>query len=170
MAPIPGRPNQRLQRTGGQRRFAAWWPSQRLVVVRPPPLNRRSFVGTTRSEMSAMHAVIRRATAADAHAIGALAKEFQAYLRALGDRTQFEFTAETYLRDGFGPHPAFLVAELDGEVIGYLLYHFGYDTDRAMRLLHVIDLYVQASKRRRGIGEALMRAAARSAGRLEDVS
>jgi ribosomal protein S18 acetylase RimI-like enzyme len=112
--------------------------------------------------MSAMHAVIRRATAADAHAIGALAKEFQAYLRALGDRTQFEFTAETYLRDGFGPNPAFsgLIAELDGEVMGYLMYHFGYDTDRAMRLVHVIDLYVQASKRRRGIGKALMRAAA----------
>jgi GNAT superfamily N-acetyltransferase len=109
-----------------------------------------------------MHAVIRSATAADAHAIGALAKEFQVYLRALGDCTQFELTAETYLRDGFGPNPAFsgLVAELDGEVMGYLLYHFGYDSDRAMRQLHVIDLYVQASKRRCGIGEALMRAAA----------
>ena len=105
---------------------------------------------------------IRKATAADARAIGELAKEFQEYLRALGDRTQFEFTAETYLRDGFGPHPAFagLVAELDGEVIGYLLYHFGYDTDRAMRLMHVIDLYVHEAKRRRGVGEALMREAA----------
>jgi ribosomal protein S18 acetylase RimI-like enzyme len=80
----------------------------------------------------------------------------------MGDRTDFEFTAETYLRDGFGPNPAFsgLVAELDGRVIGYLLYHFGYDTDRAMRLMHVIDLYVHASERRRGAGEALMRAAA----------
>jgi ribosomal protein S18 acetylase RimI-like enzyme len=109
-----------------------------------------------------MRAVIRNATAADAQAIGELAKEFQEYLRALGDRTHFEFTAETYLRDGFGPSPAFagLVAELGSEVIGYLLYHFGYDTDRAMRLMHVIDLYVQASQRRQGVGEALMRAAA----------
>ncbi len=46
-------------------------------------------------------------------------------------------------------------------MIGYLLYHFGYDTDRAMRLMHVIDLYVQESHRRRGTGEALMRTAAR---------
>jgi ribosomal protein S18 acetylase RimI-like enzyme len=109
-----------------------------------------------------MRAVIRNATAADAQAIGELAKEFQEYLRALGDRTHFEFTAETYLRDGFGPSPAFagLVAEPDGEVIGYLLYHFGNDTDRAMRLMHVIDLYVQASQRRQRVGEALMRAAA----------
>jgi ribosomal protein S18 acetylase RimI-like enzyme len=44
---------------------------------------------------------------------------------------------------------------------GYLLYHCGYDTDRAMRLLHIIDLYVQETKRRHGVGEALMRAAAK---------
>jgi ribosomal protein S18 acetylase RimI-like enzyme len=108
-----------------------------------------------------MSAVIRNATAADADAIGTLAREFQAYLRALGDRTHFQFTAETYLHDGFGPNPAFagLVAERDGRVIGYLLYHFGYDTDRAMRLMHVIDLYVHASQRRQGVGEALMRKA-----------
>src|SRR3989304_6548339 len=112
--------------------------------------------------MSAMSAVIRNATAADADASGTLAKAFQECLRALGDRTHFEFTAETYLRDGFGLNPAFsgLVAERDGQVIGYLLYHFGYDTDRTMRLMHVIDLYVHASQRRRGVGEALMRTAA----------
>jgi ribosomal protein S18 acetylase RimI-like enzyme len=112
--------------------------------------------------MSAMSIVIRNAAAADADAIGILAREFQAYLRALGDRTHFAFTAETYLQDGFGPNPAFsgLVAERDGKVIGYLLYHFGFDTDRAMRLMHVIDLYVHESQRRRGVGEVLMRRAA----------
>jgi GNAT superfamily N-acetyltransferase len=114
--------------------------------------------------MSTINATIRIATIADADAIGELAKEFQAYLRALGDQTQFEFTAEAYRRDGFGPHPAFagLVAELDSEVVGYLLYHFGYDTDRAMRLMFVVDLYVQETKRRRGTGGSLMRAAART--------
>ena len=109
-----------------------------------------------------MQATIRPASAADAQSIGSLAREFQRYLRALGDQTHFEFSAETYVRDGFGPHPAFsgLVAERNGEVVGYLLYHFGYDTDRAMRLLYVIDLYVGETERRRGVGEALMRAAA----------
>ena len=113
--------------------------------------------------MSTVNATIRTARVDDADAIGELAKEFQVYLCGLGDRTQFEFTAATYRRDGFGPCAAFagLVAELDGEVVGYLLYHFGYDTDRAMRLMFVIDLYVQETKRRRGIGEALMRVAAR---------
>jgi ribosomal protein S18 acetylase RimI-like enzyme len=109
-----------------------------------------------------VQASIRPASAADAQSIGNLAREFQQYLRALGDQTHFEFSAETYVRDGFGPHPAFsgLVAELNGEVIAYLLYHFGYDTDRAMRLLYVIDLYVRETARRGGVGEALMRAAA----------
>src|SRR5947207_3554157 len=67
-----------------------------------------------------MNATIHKATAADARAIRALAKQFQEYLWTLRDRTQFEFTAETYLRDGFGPNPAFagLVAEIDGEVRG----------------------------------------------------
>jgi GNAT superfamily N-acetyltransferase len=112
--------------------------------------------------MSTVNATIHTATVDDADAIGELAKEFSVYLRALGDRTPIEFTAEAYRRDGFGPHAAFsgLVAELDDEVVGYLLYHFGYDTDRAMRLMFVIDLYVQETKRRRGIGEALMRVAA----------
>lgn len=105
---------------------------------------------------------IRKATVADSQAIGELAKEFQEYLQALGDLTQFEFTAETYLRDGFGPNPAFsgLVAEIDDEFSGYLLYHFGYDTDRAIRLMYVIDLYVREVKRRRGVGKALMDEAA----------
>jgi GNAT superfamily N-acetyltransferase len=108
-----------------------------------------------------MSAIIRATTGEDAQAIGRLAQEFQGYLRGLGDQTPFAFTAETYLRDGFGSNPAFagLVAALDGEVIGYLLYHFGYDTDRAMRLMYVIDLYVCEAQRRRGVGEALIRAA-----------
>jgi ribosomal protein S18 acetylase RimI-like enzyme len=114
------------------------------------------------AERSAVNALIRPATVTDATAIGELAQEFQTYLRGLGDRTPFAFTAETYRRDGFGPTAAFagLVAELEGQVVGYLLYHFGYDTDRALRLLYVIDLYVQEARRRCGVGEALMRAAA----------
>ncbi|MGH7601968.1 MAG: GNAT family N-acetyltransferase [bacterium] len=84
-------------------------------------------------------------------------------VRSLGDPTDFRFNAEAYRRDGFGPNPAFsgLVAELDGRVIGYLLYNFSYDTDKAIRLLHVLDLYVHDSARHHGAGRALMQAAAR---------
>jgi len=105
---------------------------------------------------------IRAATRDDAGAIGELAQQFADYLHGLGDPTEFALNAETYLRDGFGANPAFsgLVAELDGKVAGYLLYHFGYDTDHAYRIMHVCDLYVHESARRHGAGRALMQAAA----------
>jgi GNAT superfamily N-acetyltransferase len=71
-------------------------------------------------------------------------------------------TRERFLRDGFGADPAFagLIAEADGAAQGYLLYHFGYDVDRAIRILHVADLWVEPSARRHGVGRALMAAAA----------
>lgn len=67
-------------------------------------------------------------------------------------------TAEAYLRDGFGTAPAFagLVAEDQGNVVGYLLYHFGYDSDGATRNMHIVDLYVERAARKRGVGKALM--------------
>jgi ribosomal protein S18 acetylase RimI-like enzyme len=106
-----------------------------------------------------MSVTIRHAEARDAEAIGRLATEFHAYLRTLGDKAAFDFGATAYLRDGFGDEPAFagLVAESDSIVVGYLLYHFGYDTDHGQRLVHIIDLYVTERCRRQGIGEALMR-------------
>jgi ribosomal protein S18 acetylase RimI-like enzyme len=106
-----------------------------------------------------MLVTVRHSEARDADAIGYLAGEFQAYLRALGDMAKFDFGAAAYLRDGFGDDPVFagLVAELDSAIVGYLLYHFGYDTDHGQRLVHVIDLYVTEQFRRHGIGEALIR-------------
>ena len=105
---------------------------------------------------------IRTATPGDATRVGELAREFADYLRGLGDDGEFNFDAAAYLRDGFGPRAAFagLVAEEGGRVVGYLLCHPGYDTDRAWRLLHVVDLYVEGPCRGRGVGRELMRAAA----------
>jgi len=112
-----------------------------------------------------MALIIRPAADADAEAVGELARQFAEYLRNLGDTTDFKLSAEAYLRDGFGPKPAFagLVAVIDGNVIGYLLYHFGYDSDRATRNLHMVDLYVDLEVRKRGVGRALMTEAARIA-------
>ena len=108
---------------------------------------------------------IRPALASDAPAVGRLAKQFADYLHILGDQTQFKLNAEAYLRDGFGLKPAFmgLVAEEGRQVIGYLLYHFGYDSDGALANLHVVDLYVDFQSRKKGVGTALMRAAAKIA-------
>ena len=109
-----------------------------------------------------MTLTVRAALPSDATSIGFLAKQFASYLRNLGDRTDFKLTAEAYLQDGFGLRSAFegVVAEEGGHVIGYLLYHFGYDSDRAFRNLHIVDLYVDSKARRKGIGRSLMMAAA----------
>ena len=107
-----------------------------------------------------MPPTIRRATAADAHAIGELAAEFQAYLRAQGSQGEFRWGADEYLRDGFGADPAFqgVVAEEGGRPVGFALCDRGYDTTRGERYVYLIDLFVAASHRRRGVGQALMRA------------
>ena len=111
---------------------------------------------------------IRSARADDAESIGELARQFANYLRELGDTTDFNLTAATYLRDGFGTMPAFagIVAEEESKVIGYLLYHFGYDSDRAERTLHIADLYVASTKRNQGVGRALIAEAAKIARRV----
>lgn len=109
--------------------------------------------------------IIRAGCADDANSIGALALQFATYLRGLGDTSEFRLTAEAFLRDGFGENPAFftLVAVEKGQLIGYLLYHFGYDSDRAVRTLFIADLYVEAAKRNHGVGQALMEQAAKNA-------
>jgi len=109
--------------------------------------------------------IIRPARADDAFSIGALAAQFADYLRALGDTSEFRLTADAFLRDGFGRNPAFagLVAEDNSQVIGYLLYHFGYDSDRAARTLDIADLYVEKTRRNQGVGKALLVQAAKIA-------
>jgi ribosomal protein S18 acetylase RimI-like enzyme len=109
-----------------------------------------------------MAITVRAARSGDAQEIGKMARHFAQYLSDLGDPIELRLTAETYLRDGFGNQPAFsgLVAEEGDKVIGYLLYHFGYDSDKAVRNLHVVDLYVEREARRNLAGTALMKAAA----------
>ena len=106
-----------------------------------------------------MGLLIRECAPRDAESIGRLALEFQSYLRALGDVTDFHWGANEYLRDGFGAHRGFegFVAELDARVIGYALYHAGYDSAVGEHFIYLIDLYVTSSARRSGAGERLLR-------------
>jgi ribosomal protein S18 acetylase RimI-like enzyme len=106
---------------------------------------------------------VRPSRIEDARAVGRMAGAFADYLRGLGDEADFRFDEAAFRRDGFGPDPAFagLIAEHGGKPIGYLHYHFGYDADAAVRMIHVIDLWVEPQARGLGAGRALMREAAR---------
>lgn len=81
----------------------------------------------------------------------------------LGDDSPLCLDAAALRRDGFGSSPAFagLVAEIDRDVVGYLLHHPGYNTDSACRQLVVVDLFVAATARGRGIGASLLKQARR---------
>ncbi len=78
-------------------------------------------------------------------------------------------TAETFRLDGFGAGAAFstIVAEIGGEPVGYVIYYPGYDTDSATSGIYLADLYVDQTRRRQGVGRALitgLAAAARGQG------
>jgi len=104
---------------------------------------------------------IRPATPADGERVAAMCAALTVE-EAIGGVSRF--TAEAFRRDGFGPRPAFacLIAEADGQALGYALHCDDYDTDHLCRSIHLADLYVETAARGRGIGRALMAAAARA--------
>ncbi len=61
------------------------------------------------------------------------------------------------LRDGWGPQPHFtcLVAEAEGHVCGFALYHPIYSTWQG-RAMYLEDLYIQPAYRGRGMGTSLL--------------
>jgi len=107
---------------------------------------------------------IREAKIEDANTIGILEREFGEYLRDLGSTTEIISDTEWYVKGGFGDNPAFsgLVAEINDKVVGYALYHSGYNVDSLSRVLYVIDLFVSSDYRRQGIGRSLI-------GRLSEI-
>jgi GNAT superfamily N-acetyltransferase len=74
-------------------------------------------------------------------------------------------TEEDFLRDGFGPSPAFHVhlVELDGAVVGFALWFFSYSTWIGRKCLYLEDLFVRPAARGKGAGLALMKKLARVA-------
>jgi ribosomal protein S18 acetylase RimI-like enzyme len=114
-------------------------------------------------ERNRVRPVIRPIAPDDAADVIAMSQEFAAYLRALGDKAPLNFDARAFREAGFGPRRAFdgIIAFVERKPAGYLLFHFGYDVDRSMRLVHIIDLWVREGVRRAGVGRALMAEAAR---------
>ena len=70
----------------------------------------------------------------------------------------FKATEDSLRRDGFGAPRRFgaLIAELDGEIAGYVRFDEGYSPFTGRGFVEVDDVYVRERFRRRGIGKAMM--------------
>jgi GNAT superfamily N-acetyltransferase len=83
-------------------------------------------------------------------------------------------SAEDFRANLFGPRPAAeaILAEVDGEAVGFALYFTTFSTFRGRPGLYLEDLFVRPAHRGRGIGKGLLavvaqRAVERGCGRLE---
>jgi GNAT superfamily N-acetyltransferase len=105
---------------------------------------------------------IRKATRQDVPRIFELVRALAEYER---EPDAVVATEEDFVRDGFGEHPAFHVhlACDDGVVVGFALWFFTWSTWRGQKCLHLEDLFVEPTHRKKGAGLALMRALAEEA-------
>jgi GNAT superfamily N-acetyltransferase len=114
---------------------------------------------------------IRPATRADAPTIASLVRELADYEKLLPEA---KATPEDFLRELESPNPVIhvLIAEWQGEPVGFALYFFNFSTFVGRPGLYLEDLFVRPAQRSHGIGRALLRALARIAeergcGRME---
>lgn len=105
---------------------------------------------------------LRRAEAGDVSAILGLIRELAVY-EHLED--QVEASEDTLRRTLFGPHPyaSVILAEADGQAVGYALFFHNYSTFLAKPGIFLEDLFVKPAYRKRGIGKALLIESARIA-------
>jgi len=103
--------------------------------------------------------IIRSAVVSDVPLLLRFSREFAEYER---QPDAVVIKEETLIRDGFGSQPKFrgLIAEWDGEAIGYALF-FGFYSSLKGSGIFLEDLFVRV--RGRGIGRALLCQVARIA-------
>ncbi|WP_158639249.1 GNAT family N-acetyltransferase [Elioraea rosea] len=104
---------------------------------------------------------IRRAGPGDATALLALAAALARTQNDPDDRATIEDLREAWL-DQAAPGLA-LIAEREGEAIGYLAMMPSFESSHGSHGFYVSDLFVTAAHRRRGTASALLAAAAREA-------
>ena len=104
---------------------------------------------------------VRDARPSDLPVLKALSNELEAWLSTLDEQPSavHPARADALERLAFGTDRLCdaLVAELDGEVAGYLLYYVGvWVGEEIGPCLHVADIFVREAHQRRGIGRTLM--------------
>ena len=102
---------------------------------------------------------IRPATPADVETILGFIKGLAAFER---EPDAVQATRDDLLRDGFGKQPKFevLIAELDGEPVGFALFFPTYSTWEGRPGIYLEDLFVAEHARGQGLGRKLMAALA----------
>jgi GNAT superfamily N-acetyltransferase len=105
---------------------------------------------------------IRPARREDAATIASLVRELADYEKLLPEA---KATTEDFLRELDSPSPVIhvLIAEWNGEPVGFALYFFNFSTFVGRPGLYLEDLFVRPAQRAHGIGRALLRALARIA-------
>ncbi len=101
---------------------------------------------------------IRPGRAADARALAAMANELNVFEGKPGD----VYSEELVKAQAFGAAPLFsiLVAEVDGEVVGYAFFHDSYNSEIAAPGVWLVDLLGREQARCWGVGRRLMGAVA----------
>jgi GNAT superfamily N-acetyltransferase len=104
---------------------------------------------------TAAKAVIRPAGPEDAGTILMLIRELAAYEGLL---EQVRARESDLLRDGFGQDPYFqcLLADVDGEAVGFALFFHNYSTFEGRPGLYLEDLYVAEKARARNLGRRFL--------------
>jgi GNAT superfamily N-acetyltransferase len=99
---------------------------------------------------------IRPATKEDAASLAAMIRELAAFEHL---EHEFSTTEEDLLRDGFGERPKFraVIAQWDGEPVGYAVFFDFYSSFQGRAGLFLDDLYVRPASRKHGIGTALIK-------------
>ena len=99
--------------------------------------------------------IIRPATPSDVPQILAFIRELALYER---EPDAVLATEPDLLRDGFGATPRFrcVMADHEGTPAGFALFFTSYSTWRGHHGIRLEDIYVTPSKRRQGIGKALL--------------